>query len=353
VSLAVRPPLPPMLAKLTHDLPRERHLYEPKWDGFRCLAFRDGDDIDLRSRHDRPFSRYFPEIVESLRSIAEPAFAFDGEVVLVRQGRFDFEALMLRLHPAASRVQRLSAETPATFVAFDVLAVGDEDLLAVPFAKRRTQLERLLRIEPPHVRLTPITDDPDVAAAWVERFEGGGVDGVIAKSTTLRYEPGRRSMVKVKTRRTADCVLAGYRPFVDRPIVSSLLLGLYDGDGVLLHVGVVQAFTDRRREELIHELEPLRIPLGEHPWADGFEIGGGPLGRLLGAAGRWTPEMEHDWVPLRPERVVEVAFDQVDGVRLRHPARFVRWRPDRDPASCTVDQLVSAATDVAELLASA
>lgn len=354
MSLAVRPPLRPMLARPARTLPRTGHLYEPKWDGFRCLAFRDGDDVDLRSRHDRPFSRYFPEIVDGLRSLAEPAVALDGEIVLVRDGRFDFEALMARLHPAASRVQRLRAETPATFVAFDVLAVTEDDLRRVAFAERRERLERVLAPEPPRVRLTPITSDPGVAAAWVERFEGGGVDGVIAKPTTLTYEAGRRAMVKVKTRRTADCVVAGYRPFVDRATLSTLLLGLYDESGVLVHVGVVQAFTDRRREELVDELEPLRVPLDEHPWARGFPIGASPLGRLLGAAGRWTPDMEHDWVPLRPERVLEVAFDQVDGVRFRHPARFVRWRPDREPTSCTIDQLAPTARDVAgDLLASA
>ncbi|MGZ4130731.1 MAG: ATP-dependent DNA ligase [Actinomycetota bacterium] len=354
MALPVRPPLRPMLARLARELPDagdRRFVYEPKWDGFRCLAFRDGDEVDLRSRHDRPFSRYFPELVEAIRELGTDRFVLDGEIVLVREGRFDFEALMSRLHPAASRVQRLASEMPARFVAFDLLAEGDEDLRDTRFGERRERLERLLTAAPPRVVLTPVTSDPTEAAGWLRRYRGGGIDGVVAKAVDLTYQPGKRAMLKVKTLRTVDCVVAGYRPFVDTPALSSLLLGLYDDAGALHHVGVVQAFTDRERVELIDELAPLRIPLEQHPWASGFLIGRSPMGRLKGSAARWTPEMEHDWVPLRPERVVEVAFDQVDGTRFRHPARLVRWRPDREARSCLLEQLETPAPDLPEVVA--
>jgi ATP-dependent DNA ligase len=331
-----------MLARLARALPGSsdgEFVFEPKWDGFRCLAFRDGGDVDLRSRHDRPLSRYFPELVEGFRSLPVERFVFDGEIVLIRGGALDFEALMSRLHPAASRVELLSRETPATYVAFDLLAVGDDDVRAEPFAHRRERLAALLARPPERIALTAETTDTLEAAGWLERFRGGGIDGVVAKERGSTYQPGRRAMVKVKTLRTADCVAAGYRPFVDTPAVSSLVLGLYDDAGSLHHVGVVQAFSDRERVGLVDELAPLRVPLEEHPWAHGFLIGRSPMGRLKGSAARWTPEMEHDWVPLRPERVVEVSFDQVDGTRLRHPARFVRWRPDREARSCLLDQL--------------
>jgi ATP-dependent DNA ligase len=340
--LPVRPPLAPMLARLARELPHpDDHgtVFEPKWDGFRCLAFPDGDDVDLRSRHDRPLSRYFPELVAAIRSLSEARIVLDGEFVLVREGAFDFEGLMSRLHPAASRVERLAREMPATYVAFDLIAEGETDLRDEPFAHRRSRLEAVLASPPPRVVLTPATTDPDVAAGWLERFGGGGVDGVVAKGANLTYQPGRRAMLKVKRVRTADCVVAGYRPYVDSPALSSLLLGLYDDAGALHHVGVVQAFSDRDRIALVDELEGLRIPLEEHPWAAGFLIGRSPTGRLKGSAARWTPHMDHDWVPLRPERVIEVAFDQVDGTRFRHPARFVRWRPDRDARSCRLEQL--------------
>ena len=339
MTLSVAAPVAPMLARLARELPEGRYLFEPKWDGFRCLAFRDGDDVELRSRHDRPLARYFPELVGALRAVAEPAFVLDGEIVLVRSGRFDFEALMSRLHPAASRVELLSRETPTTFVAFDLLAVGDDDLRGIPFGERRRRLEAVLVDPPDRLVLTPTTSDRAEASAWLDRFRGGGVDGIVAKDVTSPYVAGRREMVKVKALRSAECVVAGYRPFVDTPAVSSLLLGLYDEHGALHHVGVIQALTDRQRVGLVDELALFRIPLAEHPWANGFLIGRSPMGRLKGSAARWTPEMDHDWVPLRPERVAEVAFDQVDGTRLRHPARLVRWRPDRDASSCLLDQL--------------
>jgi ATP-dependent DNA ligase len=338
-----------MLARLARTLPDEHDgdfVFEPKWDGFRCLAFRDGRDVDLRSRHDRPLSRYFPEIVRALGSLSAERFVLDGEIVLVWSGVLDFEALMSRLHPAATRVDALARETPATYVAFDLLAEGDHDLRAHSFDQRRARLEALLAHPPDRIALTTTTADARLAAEWLGRFRGGGIDGVVAKERGSAYQSGRRAMVKVKTLRTADCVVAGYRPFVDTPALSSLLLGLYDERAALHHIGVVQAFSDRQRVELVEELAPLRIPLEQHPWARGFLIDRSPMGRLKGSAARWTPDMEHDWLPLRPERVVEVAFDQVDGTRLRHPARFVRWRPDREPSSCGLEQLEAAAPEL-------
>jgi ATP-dependent DNA ligase len=277
----------------------------------------------------------------------------DGELVVLAGGALDFAALMARLHPAASRAARLARETPAVFVAFDALVVGGEDLRARGFAVRRARLERLLRRTPsPHVVPTPATDDPAVARAWFARFRGNGVDGVVAKDRTRRYEPGRRTMVKVKAARTADCVVAGFRHFAGETAVASLLLGLHDG-GRLVHFGVASQFRETDRRALFAELRPLVVPLVGHPWEEGFGLERSPLGRLHGAAGRWSPaEMEPDWIPVRPARVCEVAYDVVDGRRLRYPARFVRWRPDRDPGSCRLDQLDDAAADVRALLAS-
>jgi len=333
-----------MLARLVRDLPRGDYLYEPKWDGFRALARRDGDDVAMWSRHGNPLGRYFPELVEGLLALPESRFTVDGEIVLVGADGFDFPALMARLHPAASRVERLRRETPASFVTFDI--VTEE-----PFIARRERLQRLLAAATPPVLLTPITHDRETAAAWLASFRGGGVDGVIAKRRDLRYQPGKRAMLKVKTERTAECVLAGFRWLTaDRPLVGSLLLGLYDDRGELVHVGISSSLTRSHRERLIDELRPLRTVLEGHPWEHGFNLGRSPLGRLRGAAGRWTPEMDPDWLPLRPERVVEVAYDQVDLGRFRHPARFVRWRPDRDSASCTFDQLDAARPPVEQLL---
>jgi ATP-dependent DNA ligase len=336
-------PLPPMLGKLARELPREGVLYEPKWDGFRCLALRDGDEVDLRSRHGNPLARYFPELVEGMLALPGRRFVIDGEIV-PRNG--DFPALMARLHPADSRVERLRRETPAAFVVFDVLAEGDAALLDLPFVQRRERLEVLLADARPPVFLTPATDDVAEAAAWLERFEG-----VIAKRRDLEYEPGRRVMVKVKRDRTADCVVAGLRWRVDRPLPSSLLLGLYDAAGALQHVGVASSFGVRRAEALLDDLRPLVVPLEGHPWEHGFLVGGGPIGRLRGAAGRWTPEMTMDWTPVAPTRVAEVAYDQVDSDRFRHPARFRRWRLDRDPRSCTFEQLELGTPELEDVLA--
>jgi ATP-dependent DNA ligase len=327
-----------MLARRADALPAGDYLYEPKWDGFRCLAFRSGGHVDLRSRHDRPLARYFPELAAALRALPDERAVLDGEIVVSGSDGFDFDAL------AASRVERLSGETPARFLAFDLLARGDEDLLDRPFGERRRMLEDLLAEETGRVELTPATTDEAAAARWLDWPPGSGIDGVVAKRRDLRYQAGARRMVKVKRERTADCVVAGFRLFVDRPLLSSLLLGLYDEAGRLRHIGTVAAFTVKRRRELLDELAPLAVPLAGHPWEHGFLTGGSPMGRMAGAAARWSPEeMDLDWIPLAPERVCEVAFDQLDRDRLRHPARFKRWRPDRDPRSCTLEQLAPAA----------
>ncbi len=348
-----------MLARLTRELPRGDLTYEPKWDGFRCLAFIDDAEIDLRSRHDRPLARYFPEIVDAfaqLRAAAGRTLTLDGEIVLEsRTGRRsgdgggtadapgEFADLMSRLHPAASRVERLSRETPARYVAFDLLGDGGTDLRRAGYLERRTRLESLFAL--PGIRdrigLTPATRDPAVANRWFGAA-GIGIDGVVAKADDLPYVPGRRSMIKVKLDRTADCVLAGWRP-LPGGAVSSLLLGLYDDAAELRHVGVVTQLPTADRIAFARDFERLEIPLDEHPWRRGFLIGQSPLGRLKGSAARWTPDMEHDWVPLRPERVVEVGYDQVDVDRFRHPARFRRWRPDRTPDSCRLEQITGAA----------
>ena len=359
MALAVRPPIAPMLARLTRELPRGDLTYEPKWDGFRCLAFVDDAEVDLRSRHDRPLSRYFPELVtafEELRDTARTTFVLDGEIIL--EGRETsgptaageaspgFADLMSRLHPAASRVERLSRETPARYVAFDLLALGAADLRGSRYGDRRARLETLLGASVPPLRLdlTPATRDPAIAERWFDA--GSGIDGVVAKADDLRYEPGRRSMIKVKLDRTADCVVAGWRP-LPGGAVSSLLLGLYDEAGGLRHVGVVTQLPTADRVSLARDLEPLEIPLDEHPWRSGFLIGQSPLGRLKGSAARWTPDMEHDWVPIRPERVVEVGYDQVDVDRFRHPARLRRWRPDREASSCRIEQILASSREPA------
>jgi ATP-dependent DNA ligase len=348
MTLSVTPPLAPMLARLASELPVGGYLYEPKWDGFRCLAFRDREEVDLRSRNQRPLGRYFPEIVEALLVLPEERFALDAELVVAGADALDFVALMARLHPAASRVERLRRETPASLVAFDLLALGAEDLRERPFAERRARLAELLQAARPPLALTPLTDDPERAGDWLERFEG-----VVAKHRDLRYEAGRRAMVKVKREGTADCVVAGFRWLVDRPLPSSLLLGLFDERGELRHVGIAAGFSEARRHELLERLAPLVVPLPGHPWERGFLLGGSPTGRLKGSAGRWAPdEMEQDWVPVAPALVAEVGYDQLDDLRFRHPGRFRRWRPDRDPESCTLDQLDSPVGDLAELLPS-
>jgi len=321
-----------MLARLARELPRDGYVYEPKWDGFRCLVFRDGDDVDLRSRNQRPLGRYFPELVSALRELPVERFVLDGEIVAA-----DFESLLRRLHPAASRVDRLSIETPASFVAFDLLLSGADDVRARPFLERRRLLEQLFARAKPPLALTEVTDDERRASVWLDARNG--IDGVVAKHRDLRYEPGARAMVKVKRERTADCVVAGFRWLADRPLPSSLLLGLYDDVGALHHIGIASSFAHARRRRLLEEIGPHVVELEGHPWEHGFLLGGGPTGKLPGAAGRWEPGMTQDWVPLAPLLVCEVAFDQVDGHRLRHPARFRRWRPDRDAGTCSLAQL--------------
>lgn len=333
---------------------RANWIYEPKWDGFRCLAFRYAASVDLRSRHNRPLARYFPEIVSGLDELRSASFVLDGEIVVPSGTGFDFDALLARVHPAASRVERLSRETPARFVAFDVIALDGEDLRERPFRERRALLTELVDEPRAAVRVTPATHDRARAAEWLAGA-GNGIDGVMAKAADLRYQPGARAMLKVKPDRTADCVVAGFRPYFDRPLLSSLLLGLYANDDELRHIGIVQSFTQKRRRELLEELMPRRVALAGHPWEHGFLPGGGATGRLAGAAGRWTPgEMALDWVPLPPERVVEVAYDQLHHERLRkvmHPARFRRWRPDREPRSCTLHKLASRVGDAGRMLA--
>jgi ATP-dependent DNA ligase len=334
--LPLSPPVEPMLARLARVLPTGPGLrYEPKWDGFRCLAFCSTGEVALQSRNDRPLTRYFPEVVQGVRTLGD--VVLDGEVVVHRSGRADFPALLARLHPAATRVQRLSDETPACYVVFDLLAVGGEDLTAQPFRLRRDRLTGLLKGATAPLALTPQTSELREADAWLDAPPGSGIDGVVVKPEDLRYEPGRRSMTKVKRTRTADCVVAGLRVHRDGG-VGSLLLGAYDQD-VLHHVGVVSSFSAVRRHELRDELARLVTDLPGHPWERGFGLEGGALGRLKGTAGRWTPDLPRDWLPVRPERVAEVSYDHVEGRRFRHPARFVRWRPDRDPRSCSVEQL--------------
>ena len=345
----VRPPLQPMLAKLSRELPRDGFVYEPKWDGFRCIAFAGVDEIDLRSRNDRRLARYFPEVVAGLQALPERPLVLDGEIVGLDEP--DFDALLLRLHPARSRVQRLALEAPAAFIAFDLLACGKTDLRARPFADRRELLTQVLARADPPVLLTPATDDADLAAEWLDRFVGNGIDGVVAKPAGGAYQPGVRAMVKVKRERTADCVVAGFRSFVDGPPVGSLLLGLYDATGQLEHVGVATSFGARRQPEIAAAVVPRVAPLAGHPWERGFLLAGGASGRLAGAAGRWSPaEMGQDWIPIAPLLVCEVAYDQVDRGRFRHAARFRRWRPDRDPLSCTFEQLEVDAPSPADVM---
>jgi ATP-dependent DNA ligase len=330
-----------MLAKLARELPRGPGLfYEPKWDGFRCIVFRDGDDVELGSRNEKPLTRYFPELVESLRRELPPRCVLDGEIVIAGPDGLDFDALSQRIHPAEKRVRQLAESTPASFVAFDLLAEGDRSLLEAPYAERRRTLEKALRRSRPPVHLTPVTDDPDVAQDWFSRFEGAGLDGVVVKDGALTYQPDKRVMVKVKHQRTADCVVAGFRTHKDGAGVGSLLLGLFDHSGTLHHVGVASGFSVARRRELVAELAPYRDDaLDDHPWAGWAEALTG--GRAPGAGNRWNAGKDMTWEPLRAEAVCEVSYDHLQHDRFRHATSFVRWRPDREPGSCTYAQLDS------------
>lgn len=325
---AVRPPVAPMLAKLVREIPEgDGWLYEPKWDGFRAVVFREGDDITIGSRNGQPLARYFPELLDIFRARLPERVVLDGEIVMPGPGGLEFEALQLRLHPAASRVAKLAAEIPASFTAFDLLSVGDDDLRDAPLTERRA---RLVAAFAPDARCfqTPQTDDATIAAGWFERFEGAGLDGVIAKRAEGKYLEGQRAMVKIKHERTIDCVVGGYRLTKDQTGVASLLLGIHDETGAFFHIGFASAFKARDRIEMLPLLEPFR---GD----DIFEDLGNP-----GAQSRWSGGKDMTWYPLKPALVCEVAFDHMQGHRMRHAARFKRWRPDRDAASCTTEQLV-------------
>ncbi|MFF8403826.1 ATP-dependent DNA ligase [Streptomyces sp. NPDC015684] len=352
MDLPVMPPVRPMLAKSVNAIPPDMH-YEAKWDGFRAIVFRDGAEIELGSRTGKPLTRYFPELVEALRERVPERCVLDGEIVIARNGRLDFDALTERIHPAASRVRTLAERTPASFVAFDLLALGDESLVGRELTERRVLLERALAAATPPVHTAPATTDIELARQWFERFEGAGLDGVIAKPLTLRYLQDERAMFKIKHERTADVVVAGYRLHKSGPVVGSLLLGLHDEDGRLQHVGVSAAFPMKRRAELIEELEPLRMDdVRGHPWAAWSDEAAHETARLPGAPSRWSGKKDLSWVPLRPERVAEVAYDHMEnGQRFRHTARFRRWRPDRTPESCTYAQLEEPVRyDLAEIL---
>ncbi|HEV7825074.1 MAG TPA: ATP-dependent DNA ligase [Mycobacteriales bacterium] len=356
MRLPVSPPVEPMLAKSADSVPVAENLYyEPKFDGFRCIVFRDGDTLELGSRTGKPLNRYFPEVVETLLAQLPERCVVDGEIILVRpgddptlpggMGRLDFDALSNRLHPAASRVNLLAKETPASFVAFDLLGLGDDSLLDAPYTDRRARLEEVLTEAAPPLHLTPVTTDPETALRWFDVFEGAGLDGLVCKPGASRYAPGKRLMTKVKHARTADVVVAGFRWHKSGPVIGSLLLGLYDADGRLQHVGVSASFTAKRREQLLDELAPYREDaLAGHPWASWATPDSGDPERMPGSPSRWSGGKDLSWIPLRPALVAEVAYDHMEGLdgpapRFRHTARMLRWRPDREAASCTYEQL--------------
>ena len=345
------PPVAPMLAKSVKEIPDVGHV-EPKWDGFRTIVFRDGDDVELGSRNEKPMTRYFPELVEALRANLPERCVVDGEIVLVTGDRLDFDALQQRIHPAASRVKLLSEQTPVSFVAFDLLALGDDDLTGRPFAERRALLVEALADARPPVHVTPATGDLAEARRWFEQFEGAGLDGVVAKPLGGTYQPDKRAMFKIKHERTADCVVAGFRWHKSGDVVGSLLLGLWADDGHLQHVGVSASFPMARRATLLDDLAPYRdVDLDEHPWGGWADQQAHAGQRLPGAVSRWNATKDLSFVPLRPELVVEVAYDHMEGDRFRHTAQFRRWRPDRDPRSCTYAQLDEPVRfDLAEIL---
>ncbi len=347
VDLPVMPPVRPMLAKPVRGVPRTGgHSFEPKWDGFRCLIFKDGDEVELTSRNTKPLTRYFPEVVEAVRRQLPARCVLDGELFVAVGSRLQFEVLQERIHPADSRVRKLAEETPAGFVAFDLLALGDDDMTRVPFEQRRERMEKALMGLDGPCYLTRTTTDPDEAETWFEQFEGAGLDGVIAKPLGATYEENARTMLKIKHERTADVVVAGYREHKtstpERPLLGSLLLGLYDPagpGGELQHVGVSASFTEKRRAELIEELQPLKVDIEHHPWGRWNELLTANPDRVPGTQSRWSQGKDLSFTPLRPERVLEVKYDHMEGRRFRHTAQFKRWRPDRDPESCGYEQL--------------
>jgi ATP-dependent DNA ligase len=342
MDLPVMPPVAPMLAKSVKDVPEGALSFEPKWDGFRSVVFRDGDEVEIGSRNERPMTRYFPEVAAALLANLPERCVVDGEIVIPAGDgrRLDFDALLQRVHPAASRVTLLSEQTPASFVAFDLLALGDEDCTELPFERRRALLEEALAAARPPVYVTPATRDRDRAVEWFSQFEGAGLDGVVAKPLDGPYEPDKRVMFKVKHERTADCVVAGYRPHKSGDdVIGSLLLGLYDDSGRLASVGVVGAFPMARRRELFTELQPLVTTFEGHPWNWGAGQAEGVRNPRSSETSRWNAGKDLSFVPLRPERVLEVRYEHMEGTRFRHTAQFSRWRPDRTPESCGFAQL--------------
>jgi ATP-dependent DNA ligase len=343
VNLPVAPPLLPMLAKRVEELPRDAGwIFEPKWDGFRALIFRDGDEVLIQSRDAKPLDRYFPELGAPLKAQLPERCVLDGEVVIAREGALDFEALQLRLHPAASRAKKLSEEIPASVVFWDLLCEGDRDLRGAPFRERRAALTSLLGGATPPLHLTPATEDLATAADWFKRFEGAGLDGVMAKRADGIYEPNKRTMLKVKHERECDCVVAGFRwhKGSEKTAVGSLLLGLYDEAGALQHVGVVASFTTAKRQELVEFLAPYRENAVEgHPWQEWASVDWEQMQRKPGMGSRWSQGKDLSWEPVRAELVVQVAYDHMQGDRFRHTAQFRRWRPDKPPKDCTFEQL--------------
>jgi ATP-dependent DNA ligase len=340
-TLRVKPPVEPMLAKLADEVPVGSYLYEPKWDGFRAIAFRAANELYLQSRDARPLDRYFPDLHQALLERLPQNCVLDGEIVIATEGGLSFDALQLRLHPAASRVAKLARESPSSFIAFDLLATGERTLMSATQTERRKALEELLADVRAPVYLTPMTRDRAIAVDWLERFEGAGLDGVIAKPEAGRYVSGKRAMIKVKHVRTADCVVAGFRWHKGSKdvAVGSLLLGLYDDRGVLQHVGITSAFTMAMRAQLARELAPLRErAMDDHPWRE-WAGATGESSRMPGAQSRWSAGKDLSWEPLRIERVCEVKYDHMQGDRFRHAAQFLRWRPDKQPADCRYDQL--------------
>ena len=341
------PPVQPMLAKSVKGIPDPAKFddglsFEPKWDGFRCLVFKDGDEVELTSRNTKPLSRYFPEVVAAIREQLPDRCVLDGELFVAVGPRLEFEVLQERIHPAESRITMLAEKTPASFVAFDMLAIGDESLVDQPFSVRRARLEKELGGLTGPTYLTRTTTDAEEAQGWFEQFEGAGLDGVVAKPLGAPYQPNARTMLKIKHERTADVVLAGYRlhktSTPERPLLGSMLLGLY-ADGKLQHVGVSASFTEARRAELMEELAPLECDIADHPWGEWQEWAIANPDRVPGTQSRWSQGKDLSFTPLRPERVLEVKYDALEGRRFRHTAHFKRWRPDRDPESCDYDQL--------------
>ncbi|TXD00187.1 ATP-dependent DNA ligase [Streptomyces sp. ISID311] len=339
MDLPVMPPVSPMLAKLVTDIPAGMQ-YEAKWDGFRVIVFRDGDEVEIASRTTKSLTRYFPEVVTAARAELPRRCVLDGEIVIAHDGRLHFEELLERIHPADSRVRTLAERTPASLVAFDLLALDSTALVHEPQTARREALVEALRPARAPVYTAPATTDVELARQWFTQFEGAGLDGVVAKPLDLPYRPGDRAMFKIKHARTADCVVAGYRLHKSGPVVGSLLLGLYDDAGQLQHVGVSASFPMARRRALVEELAPLRMDeVAEHPWGEWTDEAAHAARRMPGGPSRWSGDKDLSWVPLRPERVCEVAYDHMEGSRFRHTAQFRRWRPDRTPESCGYDQL--------------